>query len=109
MAFTYEDIILGNAPNDGLGDPLRDGGVKINNNLAKIKKVLNNVEAGVLQIKKHPNNNDPQMVNVIEPNDAISGWWDTTTLIDAWIYQAGNIGDRGSYLELGGWDEIPLV
>ena len=43
MELGLQAIGLGNAPNDNLGDKLRDGGVIINANFAKISAAIHNL------------------------------------------------------------------
>lgn len=93
-----QTVNVGAAANDGTGDPLRTGGQKINANFEALGRIRNAIEAGELQIFKHPDNNVPGNENVIEPKDAIRGWFDANTFVHSAVYSAGNVGVLASYI-----------
>jgi len=91
---TLVPIDLSPAANTGLGDPLRVGGKSINDNEAKLFTLARVVQESTLQVFKAIGNPD---INILEPGDAIAGWFTSTLFIKLAIYVAGSPGDIASY------------
>lgn len=70
MSTTTSNINLGTSPNDGTGDPIRDGGQIINDNTLKLFNLSNKIDEGKLQIYKYPGNTD---ISTTQQNDFVSG------------------------------------
>ena len=96
---TLETIDLSPAPNTGNGDPIRDGGQKINNNFTKLFALARVVQENTLQVYKAIGNTN---IDALESGDIIVGWFNSTTFADKWRYNSGNVGDASSYTVLGG-------
>ena len=93
-----EQIGVGSTPNDNTGDPLRDGGIKINNNFIKLEKVRRIVFSGELQIYKGIQNGLANIsIESIEPNDAVSGWISESIFIIFGQYISGDTSSLLSY------------
>ena len=90
-----EPIDIGLAPNDGQGDPIRSGGEIINDNTLKLYNLSNKVQANFMQIFKHPNNGD---IEIVEQNDVVNGiigYLGELFFVET-QYNSGNINDFGT-------------
>ena len=67
---TLDAINIGAAPNDNTGDPIRDGGQKINSNQVKLLALTKIIEFGNLQIYKFEGNAN---INDVELKDIVIG------------------------------------
>ena len=94
---TLETINVGAAPNDGNGDPLRDGGIKANSNFDKLFVLARVVQDTTLQVHKGPGNSD---INTLESGDLITGFFTPTKFANPWRYDAGDVALEGSYTKI---------
>ena len=98
MALTIlESLDLGAAPDDGNGDPLRPGGVKINSNFDKMYVLARVVQETTLQVYKGSGNAD---INNLEAGDIIRGFFSPTKFADPWVYNGGDVALEGSYTKI---------
>lgn len=68
------------------------------------------VNGNLFILRKHPNNNDPTKIDILEQNDMIySGWWDTTTWWPEAIYLGGDKDTLGSWNVFNPIDGIPII
>lgn len=70
MSTTTSNINLGTSPNDGTGDPIRDGGQIINDNTLKLFNLSNKIDEGKIGVYKYPGNTD---ISTVQQNDPVSG------------------------------------
>lgn len=91
---TLEQIGVGATANDGTGDALRTGGIKINANNDKLFVLTRVVQSNTLQVFKAFGNEN---INVLEVGDLVKGLWDSSLFIDLAIYNGGSPGDLSSY------------
>ncbi len=103
MPVTLENVDLSPGENTGLGDPLRDGGTKINANFGKLFTLSRVVQENTLQVYKAIGNAN---IDALEGGDIIVGWFNSTTFADKWQYNAGNVGEAASYTVVGGTIEF---
>jgi hypothetical protein len=98
---TLETLDLSSGPNTGLGDPLRDGGSKINNNFDKIFVLARVLQENTLQVNKAIGNAN---INILEVGDIVSGWFTSTLFLTHAVYNGGTVGDIANYSVLGSYD-----
>lgn len=94
LVVVLEPIDLSPAENTGLGDPLRVGGTKINENEAKLFTLSRVVQENTLQVYKAIGN---QNIDALETGDLVVGWFTSTQFLNPARYNGGSVGDIASY------------
>lgn len=89
-----EALNLSTQANDGQGDPLRVGGVKINSNQQKLFTLARVIQENTLQVYKAIGNSN---IDALESGDMITGWFSSTLFLKHARYNGGNTGDLTSY------------
>lgn len=93
-----ETVNIGTVPNDKTGDPLRNGGEKINNNFIKLDKVRRIVFQGETQIYKGKQNGvDNVSIDNVEPGDVCTGWVSDTVFLKFGVFQSGDPSTIAAY------------
>jgi hypothetical protein len=100
MSTTTTPIGLGVAPNDGNGDPLRNGGETINANTVKLFNLSNKIDEGKIAVWKYPGNTD--ITVTVQQNDVVTGIIESAG-IKYFIKAQYNTGPDTNFGTIGGF------